>query len=471
MNDSGSGKSHAGPLNGWRAIAGYLGRNQSTGKRWAADSGLPVHRPKGSQGGKGVPVYAFAEELDAWLRGRGSRRLDEAGDQHNQDPPSAPTSREPAGARSGLATLLPKPGTWVWAGFLALACVAVMGAAAATGWWQYGTSPAGSAAAVSVSEEARDLYHRGQFHLGLRTADGIRHAIGLFAQALADEPGFVDASAGLAQAYNLASQYGVMPASESYPRALAAARQALKTSPDHPAALAALAFNTFYWLRDFPRSYDLFERALALDPDNADVHHWYALAVLHDRRFDIALREIEAAQSLSPTSVSILANKALILHHAGRSGEALAILEPLAEAQPRLLSPASYLATIYLDMGRDADFIRTYRQAAEIVDNGARLAIADAAASALAEGGRGAMLAAILEAQRQQHAGGHERAFKLAITAGYMEEVDLAVDYLELAVQRDEPDVLGIMLEVPGAVRGGSPRYDALVAEIGFNTP
>jgi hypothetical protein len=82
------------PLNGWRAIADYLGRNQSTVKRWANDGGLPVHRPKGSASRKGVPVYAFAHELDTWLRGQRLDRLAPDGAMVGM-----PTASDAAGAK------------------------------------------------------------------------------------------------------------------------------------------------------------------------------------------------------------------------------------------------------------------------------------------------------------------------------------------------------------------------------------
>ena len=85
------------PLNGWRAIADYLGRNQSTVKRWANDGGLPVHRPKGSVSRKGVPVYAFAHELDIWLRGQ---RLDQPAPDGESAPDGAPLAGMPAASGS-----------------------------------------------------------------------------------------------------------------------------------------------------------------------------------------------------------------------------------------------------------------------------------------------------------------------------------------------------------------------------------
>jgi len=53
-------------LNSWKEIATYLKCDESTARRWERGSGLPVHRVGGS---KGRSVYAYTEEIDAWLRG------------------------------------------------------------------------------------------------------------------------------------------------------------------------------------------------------------------------------------------------------------------------------------------------------------------------------------------------------------------------------------------------------------------
>lgn len=53
-----------GRLDGWKAIAAYLRRDERTARLWAAESGLPVHRMPGP--GRGS-VYALAAEVDAWL--------------------------------------------------------------------------------------------------------------------------------------------------------------------------------------------------------------------------------------------------------------------------------------------------------------------------------------------------------------------------------------------------------------------
>jgi len=97
MQDDSDVRSRPGPLSGWRAIAEYLGRNQSTVKRWASDGGLPVHRPQGSAARKGVPVYAFPDELDTWLRGHQLNRLPRPSESETADtaPAQTPTESEP----------------------------------------------------------------------------------------------------------------------------------------------------------------------------------------------------------------------------------------------------------------------------------------------------------------------------------------------------------------------------------------
>jgi TolB-like protein/Flp pilus assembly protein TadD len=59
-------------LDSWKEIASYLGREVRTAIRWEKGRGLPVHR---IPGGKGGVVFAFADEVDAWLH-KGSAHPD-----------------------------------------------------------------------------------------------------------------------------------------------------------------------------------------------------------------------------------------------------------------------------------------------------------------------------------------------------------------------------------------------------------
>jgi hypothetical protein len=79
------------------------------------------------------------------------------------------------------------------------------------------------------------------------------------------------------------------------------------------------------------------------------------------------------------------------------------------------------------------------------------------------------MLDGMLTVQSRLFEEGRERAFKVAITAAYLERVDLTLDYLDLAIRRNEPDVLGARLELPGDILNGSRRYIELVTRIGFS--
>jgi Tol biopolymer transport system component len=54
-------------LDSWKEIARYLNRDVRTVQRWEETDGLPIYR-RAEGRKKGSPVYAFASEIDAWLR-------------------------------------------------------------------------------------------------------------------------------------------------------------------------------------------------------------------------------------------------------------------------------------------------------------------------------------------------------------------------------------------------------------------
>ena len=61
-----------------------------------------------------------------------------------------------------------------------------------------------------------------------RTPGSLNKAVDAFTQAIVQDPNYVPAFVGLADRYNLMREYTVMPASEAYPRAFAAAKKAVE---------------------------------------------------------------------------------------------------------------------------------------------------------------------------------------------------------------------------------------------------
>ncbi len=171
-------------------------------------------------------------------------------------------------------------------------------------------------------------------------------------------------------------------------------------------------------------------------------------------KFDRPLALIDRALALQPDSRSIRANAALIHYYAGDTATAIDMLEQLRQANPDYLAVPAYLATIYLDQRRYAEFLDSYEVAANVEGSVGRQLIAKAARAALPEGGR-AMLGAMLAEQQRQFLAEREKAYKVAATAALLGDNDLALSYLETSVDRAEtigtPGRAGVPHAAPGA--------------------
>ena len=140
---------------------------------------------------------------------------------------------------------------------------------------------------------AYELYLKGRGLLYQRGLS-ISKAIDCFTEAVALDPTFAQAWAGLADGYTTSGYSGFKPAAEVMPRALEAARRALQLDPELAEAHSALACATLLYELNFELAEKEFRRALELNPSYPQGRGWYGLFFLQW----VAGREREARDEL-----------------------------------------------------------------------------------------------------------------------------------------------------------------------------
>jgi tetratricopeptide (TPR) repeat protein len=125
-----------------------------------------------------------------------------------------------------------------------------------------------------------------------------------------------------------------VPPSVAYPRARAAAERALRLDPDLPEPYATLGLIAHEYEWDWARAERNFRRAIDLRPNYAAVHHWYAILLSNLGRHDAAVAEGMRALSLDPLSTIISGDVAGVLWTAGRTADALAMIDQALDRDP-----------------------------------------------------------------------------------------------------------------------------------------
>jgi len=397
-------------LNGWKAIASYLGRDERTAKRWEAQRHLPVHRVPG-----GGSVFVAVSELDAWL----------------------------AGTAVTVTSETARPRRW-WMGHrvalvIALAIVVPLAIAGMT-WRREARLPDQPASALAAG-----YYFAGLHALNSRTPASIAQAIDNFDATLKIEPRFAPAWVGLADSYNLIREFGSMPEARAYPRAEKAARTALAIDPANAGAHRALAFILFNFHDDAPAAEVEFGKALALDPTAARTHHWWATTLLMMGRPEEALREIDRARALDPEATAIQSDRALILAQLGQMAAARIELARLAALDQTTPGPPRWGSRLALFDHDGAAYVALGRTAAALRGDPVDAAINQAAARGWAAGGWRGLLdqaSAEVDLLYQAHRVDDYPRAEFAAVGG---DTARAAALLRTIIARHEPGATGIL--------------------------
>jgi TolB-like protein/Tfp pilus assembly protein PilF len=178
------------------------------------------------------------------------------------------------------------------------------------------------------NSEAYELYLKGRFFWNKRTGNDLQTAADYFQRAIAVDPQYAGAYAGLAETYVLIPLFGAGMPRDYFPKAKAAAQRAIELDETSAEAHTALGLLLCFSEVNFPEAEKEFKRAIAINPNYATAHHWYGNCLLVALgRFDEAIRECQRAVELDPLSLIINADLGGTLTIARRYDQAIAQLQ------------------------------------------------------------------------------------------------------------------------------------------------
>ena len=172
--------------------------------------------------------------------------------------------------------------------------------------------------------EAYRLYLQGRYHLARNNESDCKKAIELFEQALARDPNYAAAYAGLADASGMQGYWRYVSGSLPFEKARSAAHKALGLDSSTPESHLSLAIADLLFFWDFQEAEHEIQAALAIDPNSAYAHEVACWAAFEFGRFQDAKAECNKAVELDPTSVWyswVLAQVYCMAHESDRAVE------------------------------------------------------------------------------------------------------------------------------------------------------
>src|SRR5262245_14624044 len=313
--------------------------------------------------------------------------------------------------------------------------------------------------------QAYQLYLLGRYFWNKRTGDDLIKSIGYFEQAIAEDPRFALAYAGLADAYVLLSGYAAASPMESLPKAKAAALKALELDSGLGRAHACLAMALFAHDLNVPEANREFRRAIELSPNYATAHQWYGqCGLLVLGKFDDAVLEVRRAVELDPLSVIIHADLGNTLFSTRRYDEAIQELRKTVEMEPDFYYARWNLGQALEMKGLIREAEAEYEKAIALDSDPVPLALLG---HLYARAGKKVEALNILEQLRAMLKERYVSSYNFALVYVGLGQKEEALNFLEKAYkERDGYNVAFIKADPFLDPLRGDPRFAALVQDI-----
>jgi len=324
-----------------------------------------------------------------------------------------------------------------------------------------------------VDAAAHEAYLLGLQSWNLRTREGVTGAITDFKRAIAIDPNYALAYAGIARAYSLAPVFEVAPPSESLPEAREAATRAIALDDSLADAHTTLAFIDAHYDYDWKNAEREFRRAIELNPSYAYAHFFYSNSYLSPLGLhEQAIEEMKKAIELDPLSLPIRSFSGRTFVWAHRYDEALAQFQKANQMDPNFAINHERMAHLFADIGKFNEAIDEETKARVLSGEDPQAAVqkGEALRQAFRAGGaRGYWKQALeLSVAKENPPEAYVDRYGLAILHARLGEKEKALSFLEKADAEHELAMTEAGVEPGFDTLRSDPNFAAVLKHIGL---
>jgi len=317
------------------------------------------------------------------------------------------------------------------------------------------------ASVYPVNGKAHEAYLRGRYLWSTHTEEGLNRSIEYFQQAIAIDPNYAQAYAGLAASYGVLG-VSYLPAREMFPKARAADTKALEIDPTLAYGYVGLGAYKLFYEWDWPGAETALKRAIELDPNDAEAHELYASYLEAVGQLPEAVKEMRKAHELDPLSLSANVDLGNAYYYAREFDQAI-------EQYRRTLEISSE-SGVYQHLGLAYVQKHRYGEAIAALEKGITVSGGSTAAIArlgYALGMAGKRKEALQQLDRLNHLGKKRYAFPEDVALAYISlgDKDHAFEQLQKAVD-DHSWVIFLKADPAYETLRNDPRFDQLMQRI-----
>jgi TolB-like protein/Flp pilus assembly protein TadD len=316
------------------------------------------------------------------------------------------------------------------------------------------------AKSYTANPEAYQDYLKGRYWWNKTSKEGFDRAIEYYQQALAKDPNYALAYAGLADCYSFLSITSVVPPKGAYPKAKEAALRALEIDDTLAEAHSSLAYIEAIYDWDWSGAEREFQRAIELNPNYAGSHQGYGIALALTGRLGEAMAEEKRALQLDPLSPLINGSVAVALYEARQYDQAIEQERKTLDLNANYLMARTGLGLAYVQKSMHQESIAELEKAVAV--SGGNVSALSNVGYAYAMAGRKAEAQKVLDKINELSKEGYVPAgAKARIYAG-LGDKDKVFQWLETAYS--ERSIAGTL---PGMIKV-DPVFDSLHSDPRF---